>query len=78
MRDRYERKHRRTWRHPAAVAMMAGATAVPFPECEAVHLHTPDQPIGYNAWHGWAERMMQTHRQERCPVCGLYQIWVAK
>lgn len=36
--------------------------------------HTP-QPVGYLAWHEWAERKARTHRQERCPGCGLWKIW---
>jgi len=29
-------------------------------------------------WLEWAERMTKTHRQERCPDCGLWEIWVPK
>jgi hypothetical protein len=36
------------------------------------------QPIGYLAWHDWAEKKSRTHRQKRCPVCGLWSIWVKK
>lgn len=32
-------------------------------------------PIGYVAWHEWAEKKARTHRQERCPNCGLWAIW---
>ena len=40
-------------------------------------LHTP-QPDGYMRWHGWAARMVKTHRQLRCPNCGLFKIWVPR
>jgi hypothetical protein len=39
--------------------------------------HTP-QPRGYVAWHEWAEKMAETHKQERCPSCGLWEVWVPK
>ena len=39
--------------------------------------HTPC-PTGYVAWHEWAEEMMKTHRQRKCPGCGLYAIWEPK
>ena len=32
-------------------------------------------PTGYLAWHEWAEKKARTHRQTRCPGCGLYKIW---
>lgn len=35
-----------------------------------------DGPRGYIAWHEWAAEKRKTHRQKRCPVCGLYKIWV--
>lgn len=35
-------------------------------------------PLGYIAWHEWAEQMGKTHRQEPCPGCGLLKIWVPK
>ena len=37
-----------------------------------------DEPKGYLAWHEWAEQMSKTHRQERCPECGYWHIWVPK
>ena len=33
-------------------------------------------PSGYVAWHCWADRKARTHRQEQCPVCGLWAIWI--
>ena len=35
-------------------------------------------PEGYMAWHSWAERMSKTHRQFRCPHCGLFEVWKPK
>jgi rRNA maturation protein Nop10 len=39
--------------------------------------HTP-HPDGYLQHAAWAEEKLKTHRQERCPVCGLWAIWVPK
>jgi hypothetical protein len=44
---------------------------------DAATLHT-DEPRGYIEWHEWAEKMSETHRQKKCPTCGLYAIWVPK
>lgn len=44
------------------------------PICRQSKLHTPS-PEGYLAWHEWAEKKSKTHRQERCPGCGLWAIW---
>lgn len=43
-------------------------------DCPKVETHTAC-PSGYLAWHEWAERMSETHRQRRCTSCGLYAIW---
>ena len=45
--------------------------------CPNAASHT-DQPVGYIAWHTWAERKMRTHVQQRCEGCGLLAIWVPK
>lgn len=45
------------------------------PECK--HTDT-DAPTGYTARAEWAAEKLKTHRQERCPVCGLWAIWVPK
>jgi len=45
----------------------------PSPKCQ----HTPC-PTGYGARAEWAEKMMKTHRQRRCPFCGLWAIWEKK
>lgn len=39
--------------------------------------HTP-QPYGYLQWHAWAKKMSRTHRQMKCPFCGLWEVWVQK
>lgn len=46
-------------------------------ECSNTANHTP-HPVGYLAHGEWAERMMRTHEQVRCAVCGLWEIWVPK
>lgn len=35
-------------------------------------------PEGYIGWHMWAEKKVKTHKQERCPKCGLWAIWKRK
>ncbi len=50
------------------------------PECPDAARHTPC-PVGpYDQlrWYSWAEAMSKTHRQVRCPMCGLFVIWVPK
>ncbi len=37
-----------------------------------------DGPDTYVAWQDWAKQMAKTHRQVRCPACGLFKIWVPK
>ena len=39
--------------------------------------HT-EQPTAYLAWHQWAQKMRRTHRQTRCPGCGLFYLWKPK
>lgn len=46
----------------------------PKPQCQ----HTPNQPEGYLAWNAWAEKMSKSHRQVKCPGCGLWALWVPK
>jgi hypothetical protein len=36
------------------------------------------QPEGYLQWHAWAEKKLKTHRQIKCPNCGLYAIWIKR
>ncbi len=42
---------------------------------DASHTECPNE---YLAWHDWAEKKMKTHKQVKCPKCGLYAIWVPK
>lgn len=42
------------------------------------HTHSEDEDLGYTAWHEWAKQMSKTHRQKRCPNCGLYRVWAPK
>ena len=35
-------------------------------------------PSGYLERSEWAEEMRKTHKQERCPECGLWVIWRPK
>ncbi len=35
-------------------------------------------PLGYIAKEEWAMRKLKTHRQERCPKCGLWKIWTPR
>jgi hypothetical protein len=45
--------------------------------CPNLANHTP-MPDGYLARQERAEELMRTHRQTRCPGCGLWAIWVPK
>jgi hypothetical protein len=58
-----------TWRREATMA--------PPKTCPRADEHTKC-PGGYLAWHEWAEQMTKTHRQIRCPGCGLYEVWIPK
>lgn len=33
-------------------------------------------PSGYMEWYYWAERKSKTHKQIKCPDCGLFKIWI--
>jgi hypothetical protein len=35
-------------------------------------------PYDYAERQFWAEKKMRTHKQVRCPECGLFEIWVKK
>jgi hypothetical protein len=50
------------------------------PPCPRADLHYPNQvgPYDQLGWYSWAEHMSKTHRQQRCPGCGLFVIWVPK
>lgn len=45
--------------------------------CAAGGEHTP-QPVGYLEWYEWVREMAETHRQKRCPNCGLWSVWVRR
>jgi hypothetical protein len=47
-------------------------------DCERKDLHTSPGPDGYVERSEWAERRLKTHKQRKCPGCGLYRIWVPK
>lgn len=34
-----------------------------------------DPPDGYVAFSEWADKMMRTHHQERCPGCQRFTVW---
>lgn len=48
--------------------------------CPAREKHTPEpmHESDYMGWHAWARRMSKTHKQRRCPECGLFAIWVPR
>lgn len=46
-------------------------------DCPDFMNHTPS-PKGYLGWHDWAKKLGRTHRQVKCPGCGLYAIWMPK
>jgi len=37
-----------------------------------------EEPIGYLAWHEWAELMSKTYVQRECPGCGRFTLWEPK
>lgn len=43
--------------------------------CPNLAAHVKDEPSGYLDWHEWAAKKRRTHKQTRCPGCGLYVIW---
>lgn len=44
-------------------------------QCEDFHT---ERPGGYAEYREWCKRMARTHQQERCPVCGMWNVWVPK
>ena len=44
------------------------------PPCPNEDAHTP-LPGGYVARQLWAEQKARTHKQTRCPGCGLFAVW---
>jgi hypothetical protein len=49
----------------------------PVDTCPNAAEHT-NGPSGYVAWQEWAKRMKTTHRQVKCPGCGLFKVWVPR
>jgi hypothetical protein len=47
------------------------------PPCPKAEEHTP-HPERQFAHERWAEQMLRTHTQTRCPGCGLWTIWVRR
>jgi len=46
-------------------------------DCPDKANHTP-HPRGYQAHACWAEGMVKSHYQKRCPTCGFLTQWVPK
>ena len=40
--------------------------------------HNGDDNLPYLAWHEWAAEKAKTHKQIKCPHCGLYRVWIPK
>lgn len=53
-----------------------GGIEAPCTQCAALHTH--NEPMGYLAWHMWADVMRLTHKQIKCGICGRYAIWIPK
>ena len=47
------------------------------PGCKNEEMHTL-HPVGYLQHYAWAAEMAKAFRQERCPGCGQWAIWVTK
>lgn len=45
--------------------------------CPRAELHY-DLPEGYVAWHETVSKLAKTHRQSKCPGCGLWKIWTPR
>lgn len=72
--DRRPFSHREASRHTETrvrIGERADGTA-----CE--HPYPSDEPSGYIQWQDWAMRKAKTHKQQRCPDCGLWTIYVPK
>jgi hypothetical protein len=46
-------------------------------DCPDADTHTPTPP-GYLDGFDWADRMLKTHDQTKCPTCGFWVIWKPK
>lgn len=45
--------------------------------CPDAGKHTP-HPRSYLGHHDWMAKKSKTHRQQQCPTCGYWAIWVPK
>lgn len=63
---------------PEEVAKALGAEPVCTEACKQYHTHDDQQPAGYIARSDWGMRMSRTHKQSKCPACGLYRVWTPK
>ncbi len=61
---------------PGEEAMPERAMSEPSP-CPNAKNHS-QSPELYLDWMSWAEKMSKTHKQVRCPGCGLFKMWVPK
>lgn len=59
----------------ASLARPSGARVNPRARCPDEALHAVGQPDGYFARRAWANGMLRTHVQTRCPGCGLWRVW---
>lgn len=49
------------------------------PECVSYHPDgEPGEPVSYRIWLTWVVARSQTHRQARCPSCGMLKVWVLR
>ena len=44
--------------------------------CPNIDKHS-QTPEGYIHWHEWADEMSKTHKQHKCPACGLKRCCLA-
>lgn len=60
-------------------SQLFGNQRVPAPKLVCQHDDVKlGMPDGYLDRAEWALEMLKTHRQKRCPACGLWAIWVPK
>jgi hypothetical protein len=48
------------------------------PPCPRTELHHPDKPGGYSYHAWWLERASVVCRQEQCPGCGTWAIFIPR
>lgn len=41
---------------------------------DCIHPFEKGEPVGYVAWHDWADKHMKTHTHTKCPKCGLFVV----